>query len=407
MPPAPTARPSSATAPLVAVVGFVGACFNVPDPVDVEEAEEEDGASAADSTETPEVDPARCPNRRLDPEEECDDGNTANDDACLSTCVAATCGDGFVQSGKEACDDGNTNDHDRCPSLCQWARCGDGFVQDGVEICDDGNTIDGDGCSSSCRDEWDDPSSTSGTSTSTSGTPTSTSGIPTSTSGTPTSTNSDPATSSTTGVAADPAETGDTTGEPAPVASGRPNEGAWNADWVWEGCVSTLIDDLGLGTTIEPTNFAARALDEPFCVSGQIAPDPEYRTFAMLNFNLADEHDADCDVTPPAFRQASPTTLRPQSSRLFFDAYNETGLFILATLYGPNGETDANDRWCIRLGNTSGTTNVPYEQFNTNCRDNSGEYYHGEPFVSLGFVLAGIAEDVLPFDFCIFDAMED
>ena len=82
--------------------------------------------------------------------EDCDDGNTSNADACVGTCVAATCGDGFVWSGMEACDDGNTSNADACLNTCVAARCGDGFVGPG-EQCDDGNMVDGDGCSNSCR----------------------------------------------------------------------------------------------------------------------------------------------------------------------------------------------------------------------------------------------------------------
>src|SRR5690606_21058346 len=36
--------------------------------------------------------------------EECDDGNKSNYDACISTCVIATCGDGIVRAGYEECD---------------------------------------------------------------------------------------------------------------------------------------------------------------------------------------------------------------------------------------------------------------------------------------------------------------
>ena len=115
--------------------------------------------------------------------EACDDGNTADDDACLSSqtttassCRAATCGDGATCSdascttgpggGPEQCDDGNTADGDACPSSstsdatsCAVATCGDGLTctdascttgpGGGPEQCDDGNTADGDTCLSS------------------------------------------------------------------------------------------------------------------------------------------------------------------------------------------------------------------------------------------------------------------
>ncbi|MCX4247504.1 DUF4215 domain-containing protein [Paraliomyxa miuraensis] len=82
--------------------------------------------------------------------EDCDDGNDDDTDDCPGTCAAATCGDGFVQAGVEDCDDGNDDDTDDCPGTCAAATCGDGFVQDGVEECDDGNTEDDDGCLTDC-----------------------------------------------------------------------------------------------------------------------------------------------------------------------------------------------------------------------------------------------------------------
>lgn len=82
--------------------------------------------------------------------EGCDDANGVNDDACLTTCVVASCGDGFIQTGVEGCDDGNTSNADACLDTCVVASCGDGFVQAGVEGCDDGNASNDDACLSSC-----------------------------------------------------------------------------------------------------------------------------------------------------------------------------------------------------------------------------------------------------------------
>ncbi len=64
-----------------------------------------------------------CGNGIVDSEEECDDGNELDTDGCLSTCVRARCGDGFVRAEVETCDDGNTNDSDGCTVDCN--RCGD------------------------------------------------------------------------------------------------------------------------------------------------------------------------------------------------------------------------------------------------------------------------------------------
>jgi cysteine-rich repeat protein len=89
-----------------------------------------------------------CRNGRLDPGEECDDGNTQSDDGCTIFCQRQNCGDGLVSLGEE-CDDGNTNADDGCVA-CLLSRCGDGLQNQGAEPCDDGNNLDGDGCSAFC-----------------------------------------------------------------------------------------------------------------------------------------------------------------------------------------------------------------------------------------------------------------
>jgi virginiamycin B lyase len=131
-------------------------------------------------------DGAYCGNGRVDPGEECDDGNQDDCDACSSRCRLVTgCGDGVV-CGDEQCDDGNATACDGCSATCTpepGLRCGDGVVSaacgeecdppspgtcdtqcrripecgDGVvdpgEQCDDGNAADCDGCSGRCTVE--------------------------------------------------------------------------------------------------------------------------------------------------------------------------------------------------------------------------------------------------------------
>jgi len=84
--------------------------------------------------------------------EECDDGNTTSEDGCSSTCQIEDCGDGVTQGGLgEECDDSNTTSEDGCSSTCQIEECGDGVTQGGLgEECDDGNLTNGDGCSDAC-----------------------------------------------------------------------------------------------------------------------------------------------------------------------------------------------------------------------------------------------------------------
>jgi len=90
---------------------------------------------------------------QADAGEECDDGEGNGDGAsCLSNCLQARCGDGFVHEGVEECDEGDANAEDgACLPTCVAATCGDGFVRAGVEACDDGNDDDTDGCLSTCE----------------------------------------------------------------------------------------------------------------------------------------------------------------------------------------------------------------------------------------------------------------
>ncbi len=78
-----------------------------------------------------------CGNGVVETTELCDDGNTSNNDACLNTCIPASCGDGFVETGVEACDDGNRVNNDACTNACALPTCGDGILQAG-EACDNG-----------------------------------------------------------------------------------------------------------------------------------------------------------------------------------------------------------------------------------------------------------------------------
>jgi cysteine-rich repeat protein len=108
-------------------------------------ATETDASSTANTSDAP----GSCGDGVVDGEEECDDGNTDDLDACLTSCVAAQCGDGFVWAGEEDCDDANDDEADGCSSSCKLSTCGDGILE-GDEACDDGNTENDDSCLDTC-----------------------------------------------------------------------------------------------------------------------------------------------------------------------------------------------------------------------------------------------------------------
>ena len=90
-----------------------------------------------------------CGNAVVDAGEECDDGNSIDDDSCGNDCASNRCGDGEIIAPEE-CDDGNAIDDDACGVDCRLNFCGDGQIT-GEEECDDGNSIDDDACGDDCR----------------------------------------------------------------------------------------------------------------------------------------------------------------------------------------------------------------------------------------------------------------
>jgi len=121
---------------------------------------------------------ATCGNGRLEPGENCDDGNRLEGDGCSACCdeeivgvpsrrcaeAPATCGNGRIDVG-EVCDDGNAIRGDGCSNLCNFvepgfeclvpaepcrllAACGDGVVSPG-EACEP--SLMPTGCSLDCQ----------------------------------------------------------------------------------------------------------------------------------------------------------------------------------------------------------------------------------------------------------------
>ena len=95
--------------------------------------------------------PALCGNGQIDGSEECDDGNSTNNDACKNDCTLPQCGDDVVSTG-ETCDDGNAvtetcayglESCTVCDASCNTAAgatsfCGDGILDITEELCDEG-----------------------------------------------------------------------------------------------------------------------------------------------------------------------------------------------------------------------------------------------------------------------------
>jgi len=82
----------------------------------------------------------RCGNGYVEQGEDCDDGNTVNDDGCDNSCKVTECGNAVVNPGEE-CDlgtgPGGNSDTGICTTYCKRPACGDGFTQPSAgEQCD-------------------------------------------------------------------------------------------------------------------------------------------------------------------------------------------------------------------------------------------------------------------------------
>ncbi len=123
---------------------------------------DEQGTVIWKSSEIITIDPLRdpdpiCWNKLIEEGEECDDGNTVNEDGCSSVCIieTSTCGNRKIEIWEE-CDDGNEKNGDWCSDVCtiEIATCGN-RVLELWEECDDGNATSWDGCSELCKIEAD------------------------------------------------------------------------------------------------------------------------------------------------------------------------------------------------------------------------------------------------------------
>jgi hypothetical protein len=125
----------------------------------------------------------------------------------------------------------------------------------------------------------------------------------------------------------------------------------------------------------------------PFCTSGIVAATGDY----MLGFNLNQAPDSALLGT---WTPASITYGGVQIS-----ITNTSGSSLRVQIDGPNGSTDANDRWCANF--TGSGAVVPWGAFNTACWDNSGTFYAGQPLASVLLLVLAPNNTPVRFSFCV------
>ncbi len=191
-------------------------------------------------------------------------------------------------------------------------------------------------------------------------------------------------------------------GDPGGGTPGTAGEGYWVSN-DWHGCTWTGVGDYG-ATTIMPQDFVSQSPDEPYCVSGTVGADEEYRGVSLLGFNIAEEGPADCsymDGEAPIL----PAVEIPnwQSEGIAISLSQSVGSILRVQIQGPDGATDDSDRWCMEIEDpTLGVAYAPYADFNTECWEGGeGEDYAGQPISAVVFLVPGRNEDDIEFGYCI------
>ncbi|HEX3777535.1 MAG TPA: hypothetical protein VHV51_23855 [Polyangiaceae bacterium] len=180
---------------------------------------------------------------------------------------------------------------------------------------------------------------------------------------------------------------GATAGGGTTGAGGAMSGAGYLVSGAWHGYVYTSAT--GTGSTITPLDFSMNAAGQPFCASGTVGPMPDYSGVAIVGYNVNQAMGANSPLG----------TATPTASGLVVNVTN-TGMSPLRVqLQGPNGATDATQRWCATITGSGGT--IPYSMFNTACWDGTGTSYAGEPIAAVQILVPGDNMVAVPYNFCL------
>jgi glycosyl hydrolase family 12 len=176
----------------------------------------------------------------------------------------------------------------------------------------------------------------------------------------------------------------------------------------WHGYAWTGDDALGIGTTRSVEVFDALPANSPFCLEGTVGADPDtdgagplgYRGVALLGFNVQQEPFAEVEGQEPPIGSTTPT-----GTGVAVNYTKSAGQTLRIQLQGPEGETDANQRWCAELTAVQGPAFVPYSEFRTSCWLAEGAAgsvpYAMQPIAAVVMTVPGDAAAPVPYNICV------
>jgi hypothetical protein len=150
----------------------------------------------------------------------------------------------------------------------------------------------------------------------------------------------------------------------------------------WHGFAWTATGGMG---NIMPPNFGTVTMP-PLCATGELQPGNN--NVAMVGVNINQASTANSPVM----------SVVPELDGINVSITNNATNQLRLQIQGPNGATDANQRWCAPIFGSGGF--IPWKAFNTKCWDGTGVAYNKEPIVAVMVLVPGAAAAVR-FNFCL------
>jgi len=125
---------------------------------------------------------------------------------------------------------------------------------------------------------------------------------------------------------------------------------------------------------------------------------------ALMGFNLAEPLDGtsnQCAYDPASATQMGPPGVALTGTGIAINFTKSTAATLRIQIQGPDGATDANNRWCYTITPAAGPVFAPFSAFNTKCWDNTGTAYSNAPISAVVFLVPGTMGATTAFNYCI------
>jgi xyloglucan-specific endo-beta-1,4-glucanase len=153
-----------------------------------------------------------------------------------------------------------------------------------------------------------------------------------------------------------------------------------------------------------PRDFTMKADGTGYCVQGTVYS--SYDSVALMGFNLNETPTGSatqCAYNPAASTMMGPPGVTLSGNGLAINFTKTTAPTFRVQVQGPNGATDANDRWCATITPAAGPVFIPWASFNTKCWDMTGTAFTptGHPISAIAFLVPGTMGAATPFNYCV------